>query len=70
VTAEPETIAVRRRERDGAAHSADDIRRFQDAENAYASEIAVLLGIPIHINGGDKDFENTLGFIQANVRRV
>lgn len=70
VTAEPETIAARRVERDGIVHSVDDIRSFQEEENTYASEIAVLLGVPLHINSGDKDFGNTLGFIQANIRRV
>jgi adenylate kinase len=70
VTAEPETIAARRRERDGVPHSTDDIRRFQDEETAYASEIASLLDIPLQIHCGDKDFDTTLGFIQANIRRV
>lgn len=70
VAAEPETIAARRQERDGIAQSVDDIYRFQDEEIAYASEVAVLLGAPLHIHRGDKDFENTLGFIQANIRRV
>jgi adenylate kinase len=70
VTAEPETIAVRRRKRDGVAHNTDDIRRFQDEETAYASEIASLLDIPLQIHCGDKDFDATLEFIQANIRRV
>ena len=69
ITAEPELIAERRQERDGIEHNAEDIRRFQDEELAYATELSERLNIPICIYKDDKDFNNTLGFIRAHIRR-
>ena len=70
LTEKPETIAERRRERDGIDHSADSIQRFQDEESAYAEEVAEKLGIPLKVSAGADDLENTLAFVRETMRRV
>lgn len=70
LTEKPETIAERRRQRDGIDHSIDSIQQFQDEESAYAEEIAEKLGIPLRVSAGADDLENTLDFVRETMRRV
>lgn len=70
LTEKPETIAERRRQRDGIDHNADSIQQFQEEEAAYSEEVAETLGIPLKISTGADDFENTLDFVREIMRGV
>lgn len=52
LTEQEEVIAARRAERDNVSHHAEDIMRFQEAEIAYAREIAQSLDVPLRITNG------------------
>ncbi|WP_314838899.1 ATP-binding protein [Solobacterium moorei] len=64
LTEDPNIIAKRRQDRDGIQHSISDIQAFQDAEKAYANEVAELLGVPLKVSAGSKDVDRTIEFIK------
>jgi adenylate kinase len=70
LTETPEIIAERRGQRDGIIPDVSAIQHFQDEEMYYANEIAEVLGVPITISSGSNDFEKTLCFLQAIIRRI
>jgi adenylate kinase len=70
LTEKPVVIADRRKQRDSINHDVDEIRRFQEEEVAYATEVAEMLGIRLKVSTGMDDLDNTLSFIRATMRRV
>lgn len=68
LTEDPNIIAARRKERDGIEYSVEEIQLFQNAEAAYAAEIADMLSIPILISQGKHDADMTLQYIADIVR--
>ena len=64
LTENPDVIAKRRQDRDGIQYSVADIQAFQDAEAAYAKEVAELLNVPLKISKGSDDVDNTIKFIK------
>ena len=68
LTEDPSIIADRRKERDGIEYSVEEIQSFQNAEAAYAAEIADMLSIPILISQGKHDADMTLQYIADIVR--
>ena len=64
LTEDPDIIAKRRQDRDGIQHSATDIKAFQDAEVAYAKEVAALLNAPLKVSAGSSDVDSTIEFIR------
>ena len=70
ITEEPEIIVKRLNERDGTKRDKNEILLFQEEESAYATELSVLLGIPLHIYNESNDLNNTLEFIQVQMRRI
>ncbi len=63
LTEDPVVIAERRSRRDGIAHSPNDIKAFQDEEQAYATEVAKLLDVPLKISRGKADIDSTIAFL-------
>ena len=49
VREEPELIQARLHERDGTPQACEEIRQFQDAEQSWASEIAIAMRIPLRV---------------------
>ena len=65
LTEEPSVIADRRYQRDGIKQELSEIFRFQEAERAYAIEIATELGIPLEISSGAADIDRIVDFVKA-----
>ena len=65
LTESPEIILDRRKSRDGIEYSMKGIQEFQNQEEAYATEISDLLGIPLHISRGSEDIDKTIEFIKV-----
>ena len=64
LTEKVEIIAQRRMTRDGIEIDLEQIHRFQEAETAYAKEIAEKLGVPLKISQGSEYFQSAIDFIK------
>jgi adenylate kinase len=65
LTEEPSIVIERRRQRDAVHHSAEELNFFQDEEVVYATEIATMLGVPIHISVGTNSTGDAITFIKT-----
>lgn len=60
----PKIIAARRFQRDGIRQDECTVNDFQEAEKAYATEIARQLNIPLEISGGASDLGRIVKIIK------
>lgn len=70
LTESPNIIAARRMERDSIQQDLESIKDFQNAEILYAKQISEWLNRSLYISNGSDDIENTLDFIQRNIRGI
>jgi adenylate kinase len=69
LTEQSAVIAERRMERDGIEIDMMQTQRFQEAEIAYAQEVAEELGIPLKVSRGAGDLQDTIDFIKKRRRQ-
>lgn len=67
LTEQPEIIVKRRKMRDGIIIKSKFVDKFQEAEKAYAKEVAKRLKIPIFISLGSDDLDKAVNFIMKNM---
>lgn len=70
LTESPNIIAARRMERDSIQQDLESIKDFQNAEILYAKQISEWLNRSLCISNGSDDIENTLDFIERNIRGI
>jgi adenylate kinase len=68
ITEQPAVIAERRMERDGIEIDMMQTQRFQEAEIAYAQEVAEELEISLKVSKGAGDLLDTIDFIKKRRR--
>lgn len=65
LTEDPEIIVKRRQTRDNQNVTIDAMKKFQDAEVTYASEVAKALGSKFFICRGSADLDKAIQFIKS-----
>lgn len=67
LTESPDTIASRRKNRDGRDVSVESIKAFQDEEISYAKEVTTEIGAKLFISKGADDLTSAIDFIKSRV---
>lgn len=68
LTENPDIIAQRRKERDGAQVSVQEIKLFQKEEITYARQVASQLSIRLFVSNGKNDLLKAIDFIKFLLR--
>lgn len=68
LTENPDIIAQRRKERDGAQVSVREIKLFQKEEITYARQVASQLSIRLFVSNGKNDLLKAIDFIKFLLR--
>lgn len=68
LTEKPEIIIDRRKNRDGLDVGIVETEKFQEEEMRYSKEIALELGIPLHVSAGADTIDEAINFVKAHIK--